>query len=237
MRRVLHINQISTRYGNIQVLFEVSLKIEKGEIICLLGANGAGKSTTLKTIIGIARSPSGSITLEGERIDREDTHQIIQRGISVVPEGRKIFAKLTVFENLKMGGLFIKNPGEFQRNLRKVYELFPILEERKDQLAGTFSGGEQGMLTIGRAIIGNPKIMLLDEPSLGLAPLIVDQVFRSIAQINRNGATILLVEQNANEAFQVASRGYVLHKGKVIVEGKVKELTESEVIRKAYLSI
>ena len=234
---MLKVNKINTLYENIQVLFDVSFDIEKGEVVSLLGANGAGKSTTLKTVIGIARSETGSIYFDDERIDKKDPNKIIKLGISIVPEGRRLFSKLTVLENLKMGALFIKAEDEFQKNLEKVYSLFPILKERKDQLAGTFSGGEQGMLTIGRAMISDPKIMLLDEPSLGLAPMVVDQVFESIKKINQEGTTILLVEQNASKALQIASRGYVLQKGKVIVKGKVEELMESEIIKKAYLSI
>jgi branched-chain amino acid transport system ATP-binding protein len=234
---VLKVNNINTQYESVQVLFDVSFNIEKGEVVSLLGANGAGKSSTLRTIIGIARSETGSIYFDNERIDKKEPNRIIELGIAIVPEGRRLFPKLTVLENLKMGALFVKSEGEFRRNLDKVYSLFPILNERKDQLAGTFSGGEQGMLTIGRAIISNPKIMLMDEPSLGLAPIIVAQVFESIKKINHEGTTILLVEQNASQALQIASRGYVLQKGKIIVGGKVEELMVSEIIKKAYLTI
>lgn len=234
---MLKINDINSQYGSVQVLFGLSLNIEKGEIVCLLGANGAGKSTTLKTILGLAQSTKGSIYFEDRRIDRLETNKIIEMGISVVPEGRRLFAKLTVLENLRMGALFVKGEGEFQKNLEKVYQLFPILEKRKNQVAGTFSGGEQGMLAIGRAMVSNPKLLLLDEPSLGLAPLLVDQVFESIKRINKNGTTILLVEQNAKKTFQIALRGYVLQTGKVLIEGKVEELIGSEIIKKAYLSI
>ena len=234
---MLKVNNINTQYESVQVLFDVSFNIEKGEVVSLLGANGAGKSSTLRTIIGIARSETGSIYFDNERIDKKEPNRIIELGIAIVPEGRRLFPKLTVLENLKMGALFVKSEGEFRRNLDKVYSLFPILNERKDQLAGTFSGGEQGMLTIGRAIISNPKIMLMDEPSLGLAPIIVAQVFESIKKINHEGTTILLVEQNASQALQIASRGYVLQKGKIIVGGKVEELMVSEIIKKAYLTI
>jgi branched-chain amino acid transport system ATP-binding protein len=234
---MLRVNKINTKYENIQVLFDLSLTIDQGEIICLLGANGAGKSTTLNTVIGIARSPTGTIHFMNARIDKREPHQIIQSGISVVPEGKRIFPKLTVFENLKMGALFIETESVFQNNLQKVYELFPILEKRKHQLAGTFSGGEQGMLAIGRAMVSNPKLMLLDEPSLGLAPMVVDQVFKSVRQINQNGMTILLVEQNATKAFQIASRGYILQKGEIIADGRVADLIENKIIKKAYLSI
>ncbi len=234
---MLRVNHINTQYENVQVLFDVSLKVGKGEILCLLGSNGAGKSTTLKTIIGLAQSQTGSIHFEDRRIDGLDTNKIIEMGIAVVPEGRRLFAKLTALENLRTGALFLKSEPEFQRNLEKVYSLFPIIQQRKNQLAGTFSGGEQGMLAIGRAMIGDPKIMILDEPSLGLAPLVVAEVFSSIRKINQDGTTILLVEQNANKTFQISSRGYVLQKGRIIIGGEIGELMESEIIKRAYLSI
>lgn len=234
---VLKIDRVNTQYDSVQVLFDVSLQVEGKEIVCLLGPNGAGKSTILKTIIGLARSRTGSIYFEDRRIDKLETNNIIEMGISVVPEGRGLFAKLTALENLRMGGIFLKTEVEFQRNLEKVYSLFPIIEERKGQLAGTFSGGEQGMVAIGRAMIGNPKIMILDEPSLGLAPLVVAEVFAAIRKINQGGTTILLVEQNAVKTFQVSCRGYVIQKGKIMIGGKIEELLASEIIKKAYLSL
>ncbi len=234
---MLRVDHINTQYENVQVLFDVSLHVQKGEILCLLGSNGAGKSTTLKTIIGLAQSKTGNIYFEDRRINRLETNKIIQMGIGVVPEGRRLFAKLTALENLRTGALFLRSEAEFRRNLEKVYSLFPIIQQRKYQLAGTFSGGEQGMLAIGRAIMGNPKIMILDEPSLGLAPLIVSEVFSSIHRINQDGTTILLVEQNASKTFQISTRGYVLQKGRILIGGEIKELMESEIIKKAYLSI
>jgi len=234
---MLKVNNIITRYGTIEILRYLSLHVNEGEIVTLLGANGAGKTTTLRTIIGLVRPTEGNIYLEDKRIDKKKTNEIIEMGISMVMEGRGIFPDLNVLENLRMGALYEKSEEEIERRLNKVYNLFPILNERKNQLAGTFSGGEQGMLAIGRGMMSEPKIMLLDEPSLGLAPKLVDEVFEAIERINSEGTTILLVEQNAVKALKIASRGYVLQKGQIIIEGSTDELKESEIIKKAYLTI
>jgi len=234
---MLKVNKITTRYGTIEILRHLSLNVNEGEIVTLLGANGAGKTTTLRTIIGLVRPIEGDIYLEDKQIDKKKTNEIIEMGISMVMEGRGIFPDLNVLENLRMGALYEKSEEEIEKRLNKVYNLFPILNERKNQLAGTFSGGEQGMLAIGRGMMSEPKIMLLDEPSLGLAPKLVDEVFKAIERINSEGTTILLVEQNAVKALKIASRGYVLQKGQIIIEGPTEELKESEVIKKAYLTI
>jgi len=234
---MLKINGITTRYGTVEILRDVSLNINEGEIVALLGANGAGKTTTLNTIIGLVKPIHGNIYLEDMRIDKMKTSEIIKGGISMVMENRGIFPDLNILENLRIGALYEKDEKSINMTLKEVYDLFPILKERENQLAGTLSGGEQGMLSIGRGMMGKPKIMLLDEPSLGLAPMLVDGVFEAIKRINNEGTTILLVEQNAVKALKIASRGYVLQKGQIVIEGPVKELKENEVIKKAYLTI
>ena len=234
---MLKVDNITTRYGTIEILRHLSLHINEGEIVTLLGANGAGKTTTLRTIIGLVRPTEGNIYLENKRIDKKKTNEIIEMGISMIMEGRGIFPDLNVLENLRMGAIYEKSEEEIEKRLSKVYNLFPILNERKNQLAGTFSGGEQGMLAIGRGMMSKPKIMLIDEPSLGLAPKLVDEVFEAIERINYEGTTILLVEQNAVKALKIASRGYVLQKGQIVIEGTAEKLKESEIIKKAYLTI
>ncbi len=231
---MLHVEDIHVYYGGIHALKGISLKVEKGRIVTLIGANGAGKSTTLRTIVGLVSPRSGRVVFNGEEIHKLKTHEIIRRGIGISPEGRRVFPNLTVMENLELGA-YNRPPAEFQRDLEWVFSLFPRLAERKRQLAGTLSGGEQQMLALGRALMSRPSLVLLDEPSLGLAPLVVEEVFRTIQTINEQGSTILLVEQNAMAALTIADYGYVLETGRVVLEGTGKELLQDERVRKAYL--
>jgi len=227
---MLKLNNVHTFYGSIEAVKGINLEINKGEIVCLIGSNGAGKSTTLMTISGILKPRAGSILFEGEEIHKLVPHRIVAKGISQVPEGRRIFAKLTVRENLEMGAFNTK-----QDNLEYVFNLFRVLKERQKQFGGTLSGGEQQMLAIGRALMSKPKLLLLDEPSLGLAPIFVSKIFKIIRELNSKGLTILLVEQNANAALKLAHRGYVIESGRVTKEGKGSELLNDPDIKKAYL--
>lgn len=239
---MLLLKDIHTFYGHIEAIKGLNLAVNKGEIVCLIGSNGAGKSTTLMTISGILRPKSGSIIFKGEEIHKMPTHKIVAKGISQVPEGRRIFPKLSVRENLEMGAyssvarnaLHVTGHG-ITTQLDKVFELFPVFKERQRQLGGTLSGGEQQMLAIGRALMSKPKLLLLDEPSLGLAPLFVGKIFKTIKELNDEGLTILLVEQNAKAALKLAQRGYALESGKVVKEGKGLELLNDPDIKKAYL--
>ncbi len=231
---MLHVEDIHVYYGGIHALKGISLKVEKGKIVTLIGANGAGKSTTLRTIVGLVSPRSGRVVFNGEEIHKLKTHEIIRRGIGISPEGRRVFPNLTVMENLELGA-YNRPPAEFQKDLEWVFSLFPRLAERKSQLAGTLSGGEQQMLALGRALMSRPSLVLLDEPSLGLAPLVVEEVFKTIQTINEQGSTILLVEQNAMAALTIADYGYVLETGRVVLEGTGKELLQDERVRKAYL--
>ena len=231
---MLKVNDLHVYYGGIHALKGVDLKVEAGQIVTLIGANGAGKSTTLRAIVGLVRPRSGSIQFDDEELGKMATHEIIRRGIGVSPEGRHVFPNLTVLENLELGA-YHQSPKEFLAQLEWVCSLFPRLQERQKQLAGTLSGGEQQMVALGRALMSKPKLVLLDEPSLGLAPLVVEEVFKTIATINEQGATILLVEQNAMAALNVADYAYVLETGRVILEGAGRTLLQDERVRKAYL--
>lgn len=234
---MLEVNNITTYYGNIQALRGISLTVEKGEIVSLIGANGAGKTTTLRSISRLINLREGSITLDGEDLSKFKAHELVYKGIAMVPEGRGIFAKLTVAENLEMGAFSRRDPDGIQNDMERVYELFPRLKERRTQVSGTLSGGEQQMLATGRAMMANPKLLLMDEPSMGLAPVLVETVFDTIEQINKEGTTILLVEQNATMALQIADRGYVLQTGEIVLSDTAKNLQKNEMVQKAYLGI
>ena len=232
---MLEVKNIDVYYGNIHALKDINLKVEDGEIVTLIGANGAGKTTTLKTISGLINPKNGEILFNGERISSLNASQIVKLGISHVPEGRRIFANMTVMENLEMGAFIRKDTKNIADDYDKVFSLFPRLKERKKQIAGTLSGGEQQMLAIGRALMSRPKLLLLDEPSMGLAPLVVKEIFSIIRDINESGTTILLVEQNVNMALNAANRAYIIKNGRIELEGDSKLLLNEEDIRKAYL--
>lgn len=232
---MLRLENVFTEYGGVPMLRDISLDVKKGELVSLLGSNGAGKTTTLKAILRLIRITEGSVYFEENPIHNCKTHEIIQYGIGVVPEGRRLFPKMTVLENLRLGAFNVTNEVEINRRLENVLCLFPHLRNRLYQLSGTLSGGEQGMVAIGRGMMGEPKILLLDEPSLGLAPLLVEEFFRAIKRINEEGITILLIEQNARKALSITSRGYVLQKGRIVVQGGRDELLDSEIIQRAYL--
>jgi branched-chain amino acid transport system ATP-binding protein len=236
-RGVLRLVEVVTRYGPIEVLKSVSLEVRPGEIVCLLGGNASGKSTTMKTILGLVRPSAGRVELEDGRIDGLPTEVIVRRGISLVPEARRIFGRMTVWENLTMGAYPCRGapPAELAADLERVHDLFPPLRERARQLAGTLSGGEQQMLAMGRALMARPRLLLMDEPSMGLAPVLVDQVFDIIQTINRQGTTILVVEQNAAVALGIASRGYVLQNGRIVAHDTAAALLRADHIRHAYL--
>ncbi|MBN1178121.1 MAG: ABC transporter ATP-binding protein [Anaerolineae bacterium] len=232
---MLEVRNVHTYYGNIHALKGISINVDEGEIVTLIGANGAGKSTTLNAICGLVKPRSGEIVLENEAIHRLPAHEVVSKGVAQSPEGRRIFGRLTVQENLEMGAFRRADAGAIQEDMRRVFDLFPRLEERRKQVGGTLSGGEQQMLAIGRAMMARPRLLLLDEPSMGLAPLLVEDIFRVVRQLNEQGTTILLVEQNALMAFSVAHRGYVLETGRVVLEGTVDELRENPEVQKAYL--
>jgi branched-chain amino acid transport system ATP-binding protein len=232
---LLDVQELNTYYGQIHALQNVSITVEKGEIVTIIGANGAGKSTLLKTISGLLKPRRGSIQLEGEDLTRLKPHKIVKKGIVQVPEGRRIFGALTVAENLDMGAFTNKDGQKAKKILDRIYRLFPRLKERSRQVAGTLSGGEQQMLAMGRALMTEPRVLLLDEPSMGLAPVLVDQIFDTIRQLHDAGTTILLVEQNARIALQVASRGYVLQSGAVMLSDTAENLANDATVREAYL--
>ncbi|MBV8395516.1 MAG: ABC transporter ATP-binding protein [Actinobacteria bacterium] len=234
-RTVLEVEGIDAFYGTIQALRGVSIEVREGEVVTLIGANGAGKSSTLRAINGVLHPRRGKIRFEGEDITRADPHDIVKRGIAQSPEGRRLFPRMTVVENLEMGAFQRKDKAEIREDMDRVFELFPRLQERRDQKAGTMSGGEQQMCAIGRAMMARPKLLLLDEPSLGLAPIFVERIFEIVEQINKQGVSILLVEQNALMALDAADRGYVLETGRVVLADDAKALMGNEQVRKTYL--
>jgi branched-chain amino acid transport system ATP-binding protein len=234
---LLELENVHSYYGNIHALKGVSITVDEAEIVTLIGANGAGKTTTLRTISGIMHPRSGSVRLAGEDLKEYRANEIVQKGIVHVPEGRRVFGRMTVSENLEMGAYTCADTKEVKRRMERVLELFPRLRERRGQSAGTLSGGEQQMLATGRALMGNPKILLMDEPSMGLAPVLVDSIFATVEELNRAGTTILLVEQNARMALQIADRGYVLQTGEIVLSGSAEELRTSEMVQRAYLGI
>ncbi len=236
MSAILEVETIDVFYGRIQALRGVSLHVDEGEIVTLIGANGAGKTTTLRAISGLTPATSGRVRLRGQDVTRIQAEDIVAKGVGHAPEGRRIFSRMTVMENLALGA-YIRRDGVTRSDLERVFTLFPRLKERQHQLGGTLSGGEQQMLTIGRALMSRPKVLLLDEPSLGLAPLMVDTIFQVIRDINNDGTTVLLVEQNALKALTVANRGYVLETGRMVKEGSAKALLESPDVQRAYLGI
>jgi branched-chain amino acid transport system ATP-binding protein len=232
---LLEVIDIHNYYGNIHALKGISLSVEKGEIVTLIGGNGAGKTTTLRAIIGLQKPRHGQIILEGEDLAQYRAHQIVYKGVAMVPEGRGIFARLTVSENLDLGAYSRKDKDHIQHDLDRVFGIFPRLKERQKQVAGTLSGGEQQMLAIGRALMAHPRLLLLDEPSMGLAPILVESIFETIQAINKEGTTILLVEQNALMALLIANRGYVLQTGQIVLQDTAENLKQNEMVQKAYL--
>ncbi|MGN0565713.1 MAG: ABC transporter ATP-binding protein [Candidatus Limousia pullorum] len=232
---MLEVSNLKVNYGMIQAIKGISFEVEEGEIIALIGANGAGKTTTLHTVSGLLKAREGSILFNGKELTKTQPHKIVEMGMAHVPEGRRIFQQLTVYENLILGAYTRSDKKEIAENLEMIYKRFPRLEERKKQIAGTLSGGEQQMLAMGRALMSNPKIVLMDEPSMGLSPLLVSEIFDIIQSINKSGTTVLLVEQNAKKALSIANRAYVLETGKIVLEGDAKELMNNDQIKKAYL--
>ena len=230
---LLRLTGVDTYYGPIHILQGVGLQVRPGELVCLLGGNASGKSTTLKTILGIVRPRNGTVTFAGENVTERPTNYRIRQGMAIVPENRRLFAPMTVYENLKMGA-YLRAGGD-PEDFERVYELFPRVYERREQLAGTLSGGEQQMVAMGRALMSRPKLLLMDEPSMGLAPILVEKSFEIIKQVNDEGVAILVVEQNANVSLSIADRGYVLSTGRVVLEGKAADLRENDDLRKAYL--
>ena len=232
---MLEVKDLEVYYGVIQAIKGVSFQVNQGEVIALIGANGAGKTTILHTITGLLSPKRGSVMFEGKEITKVPAHKIVSMGMAHVPEGRRVFAELSVYENLKMGAYTRKDKKEIEESLANVYKRFPRLEERKNQMAGTLSGGEQQMLAMGRALMSRPKIILMDEPSMGLSPIMVNEIFDIIRAVSEGGTTVLLVEQNAKKALGIADRAYVLETGKIVLEGKAEELLENDSIKKAYL--
>ena len=233
---MLEVKNLKVHYGVIQAIKGISFEVNEGEVIALIGANGAGKTTTLQTITGMLKPSEGEILFEGQDIVKVPGHKIVSMGMAHVPEGRRVFAELSVYENLKLGAYTRKDKNEIAESLAKVYKSFPRLEERKNQLAGTLSGGEQQMLAMGRALMSKPKIILMDEPSMGLSPIFVEEIFHIIREISASGTTVLLVEQNAKKALSIANKAYVLETGKIVLKGDAKELMNDDSVKKAYLS-
>jgi branched-chain amino acid transport system ATP-binding protein len=234
LQPLLRLEGVNTYYGQMHILQDVNLEIGQGELVCLLGGNASGKSTTLKTILGIVEPRTGKVLLDGEDVARMPTAHRIVRGLAIVPENRRLFGPMTVLENLQMGA-YLRPRADLQEDLERVFTLFPLLAERKRQLAGTLSGGEQQMVAMGRALMARPKLMLMDEPSMGLAPILVERSFEIIQQVHESGVAMLVVEQNANVSLSIADRGYVLSTGRIVLEGKASELIRHEELRKAYL--
>ena len=232
---MLEVKDIEVFYGVIQAIKGISFEVNEGEVIALIGANGAGKTTTLQTVTGLISPKKGQIFFEGQEITHVPAHKIVSMGMAHVPEGRRVFAQLSVLDNLKLGAFTRKDKEEIEETLIRVYKRFPRLEERKNQIAGTLSGGEQQMLAMGRALMSHPKIILMDEPSMGLSPIFVNEIFDIIQEVSKSGTTVLLVEQNAKKALSIADRGYVLETGRIVLEGNAKDLLDNEQVKKAYL--
>jgi branched-chain amino acid transport system ATP-binding protein len=232
---ILEFKNVDTYYGKIQVLYDINLKVYAGELVCLLGGNASGKSTTLKTILGVCHVKHGSVKINGERIDNKPTKQIIAGGVAIVPENRRIFPRMTVLENLELGAYLRTDNNQVKKDIERIFELFPRLKERVNQAGITLSGGEQQMLAMGRALLSNPDILLMDEPSMGLSPLLVDQQFELIRKVNQQGTTIFMVEQNANMALSIADRGYVLQTGSIVLADTARNLLCNEMMQQAYL--
>ena len=232
---MLEVKDIEVFYGVIQAIKGISFEVNEGEVIALIGANGAGKTTTLQTITGLISPKKGQIFFEGQEITHVPAHKIVSMGMAHVPEGRRVFAQLSVMDNLKLGAFTRKDKEEIEETLIRVYKRFPRLEERKNQIAGTLSGGEQQMLAMGRALMSHPKIILMDEPSMGLSPIFVNEILDIIQEVSKSGTTVLLVEQNAKKALSIADRGYVLETGRIVLEGNAKDLLDNEQVKKAYL--
>lgn len=233
---LLQVNAVTSHYGPIRAIEKISLEVKAGELVAIVGANGAGKTTLLRTLSGVQPISGGEILFDGERLHRLTPHRIVARGVCQVPEGRQVFAALSVEDNLRLGGYAHRSDGDWVRcEIGRIYDLFPVLKDKRNEPAGTLSGGQQQMLAIGRALLGKPKLLLLDEPSMGLAPRLVEEIFRVVHALHESGVTVLLVEQNARAALQIAQRGYVLETGRVVLTASAEELLENEAVRKAYL--
>ena len=234
---LLEVQNVDAFYGRVQALRGISLRVDKGEIVALIGSNGAGKTTTLRAISGLVRATSGRIVFDGRDISRTPASAVVKLGISQAPEGRRLFSRMTVSDNLQMGAYSRRDGHGIKEDLKRVYDLFPRVRERRGQLAGTLSGGEQQMVAVARALMARPKVLMLDEPSLGLAPILIETIFKTLVEINAQGTPVLLVEQNANKALEIAHRGYVLETGSMVKEGSGRQLLESEEVRQAYLGM